>query len=586
MTSAAKGTTWRLLRLAAPFSGWMALAVGLGAATVASGVGLMATSAYLISAAALHPSVADLSVAIVGVRFFGLARGGFRYLERYVSHSVNFRLLARLRVWFYQAVEPLAPARLMHFHSGDLLSRAVADIETLQDFYVRVIAPPAVALLIGLGMAAAWWAFHPALAALELLVFAAAGLGLPLLIRALARRPGSRQIAVRAELHAALVDDIQGLADLVANGQEGRALAQLDASAAEFGRLQRQMAWVSGAQSGLSSLLVNLGLWATLAVGVALVAAGRLDGQYLAVIALATLASLEAVLPLPLAAQSLEATLAAARRLFAVADAAPAVTDPPAPAPPPEARRLEVRRLSFAYDPADRPALTDISFELAPGQRLAVVGPSGAGKSTLSNLLLRFWDCPPGQIWLDGRDVRDYAQADVRRQVAVVSQHTHLFNATLAENLRLARPGADQATLVQAAGQAQLHAFIQSLPDRYDTWIGERGLRLSAGQRQRLAVARALLSEAPWLLLDEPTANLDPLTERDLLRAVLPATGGRALLLITHRLVALDTFDEILVLDRGRIVQRGCHHELVRAEGLYQRLWRLQNRGRDPSLID
>ncbi len=273
-----------------------------------------------------------------------------------------------------------------------------------------------------------------------------------------------------------------------------------------------------------------------------------------------------------------EAARAAARRLFAVADAPPAVSDPPAAASAPQAGRIEARGLTFAYGPADRPALSDLDFELPPGKRLAVVGPSGAGKSTLANLLLRFWDCPPGQIWLDGHDVRAYAQADVRRLVAVVSQHTHLFNATIGENLRLARPGAGQDALERAARQAQLHDFVESLPERYGTWIGERGLLLSAGQRQRLAVARALLREAPVLLLDEPTANLDPLTERELLRAVLGAAGGRSLLLITHRLVALDAFDEILVLVRGRVVERGRHAELVEARGLYSRLWQLQNR--------
>ena len=568
----------RLLRLVVPFGGWMALAAGLGAATVASGIGLMATSAYLISAAALHPSVADLGVAIVGVRFFGLARGVFRYLERYVSHSVNFRLLARLRVWFYQAVEPLAPARLLDFKSGDLLSRAVADIETLQDFYVRVVAPPVVALVIALGLGAFVGSFDPTIAVILLVFFGLAGLGLPLLIHTLAHRPGRRQVAVRADLHAALVDDIQGLADLVANGQEGWALARLNSAAANYAHLQRQSAWVAGLQSGLSSLLQNAGLWAVLAAGVALVSAGRLNGLYLAVLVLAAAAGFEAVSPLPQAAQSLAAALAAARRLFELADTPPAAADPPAPTPAPRTGRLEIRGLSFAYSPKAPLALSDIHFYLAPGRRVAVVGPSGAGKSTLANLLLRFWDCPAGQIWLDGRDLRAYAAADVRCLVAVVSQQTHLFNAAIGENIRLARPEASQAEVTRAAQQAQLHDFIVSLPEQYATWIGERGVRLSAGQRQRLAVARALLRAAPILLLDEPTANLDPVTERAVLRSLLEVANGPALLLITHRLVGLETFDEILVLSRGRLVQRGRHADLVGENGVYRRLWELQNR--------
>ena len=566
----------RLLRLVAPFSGWMALAAALGLATVASSVGLMATSALLISWAALRPSIADLGVAIVGVRFFGLTRGGFRYLERYVSHSVNFRLLARLRVWFYQAIEPLAPARLIDQRSGDLLAGAIADIETLQDFYVRVIAPPAVAALIALLMAAFLSAFHPALAAVLLGWVVVGAVGLPLLMRALSRGPGPRVVAGRAALQAALVDTIQGLPELAANSQEAAALARLDALTAELEDAQRRLTWITGLQTALGSLLTNGALWALLATGVALVSAGRLNGLYLAVVTLGGAASLEAVLPLPLAAQALESALAAARRLFAMADTAPAVCDPPQPAPAPPSAALEVRQLSFTYPGTDQPALSEVSFSLAPGRRLAIVGPSGAGKSTLLQVLWRFWDCPPGQVWLAGHDVRAYAAAEVRSQMAVVSQQTHLFNGTLADNLRVARPDASHADLIEAAQRAQLHAFIESLPEGYATWIGERGVRLSGGQRQRLALARALLRPAPLLILDEPTASLDAVTERAVLSTLLAAEPGRSLLLVTHRLVGLDALDEILVLEHGRIVQRGRHADLVAAEGLYRRLWRLQ----------
>lgn len=569
----------RLLRLVAPFSGWMALAAALGTATVASSVGLMAASALLIAWAALQPSIADLAMAIVGVRFFGLARGVFRYLERYVSHSVNFRLLARLRVWFYQALEPLAPARLIDHRSGDLLARVVADIETLQDFYVRVIAPPVVAVLIALLMVAGLGLFHPALAAVLLGFVGLGALGQPLLMRALTRGPGLRQVTERAALHAALVDTIQGLPDLAANGQTAAALARLDTLTGELDAVQRRLAWVTGLQSTLGSLLTNTALWALLVMGVALVSDGRLNGLYLAVVTLGGAASLEAVLPLPLAAQALETALAAARRLFAVADAAPAVTDPAQVAPAPRSAALEVRGLSFTYPGAESPALRDVSFDLPPGKRLAIVGPSGSGKTTLLSVLLRFWDCPPGQVWWDGRDARAYAAEDVRRLTNVVAQPTHLFNGTLAENLRVAQPAATDAELVAAAQRAQLHEFIEALPERYGTWIGERGVRLSGGQRQRLALARALLRASPLLVLDEPTASLDPATERAVLQTLFAVGQGRSLLLVTHRLIGLDALDEILVLDQGRVVQRGRHAELIAVAGLYQRLWRLQQGG-------
>jgi len=209
---------------------------------------------------------------------------------------------------------------------------------------------------------------------------------------------------------------------------------------------------------------------------------------------------------------------------------------------------------------------------------VAVVGPSGAGKSTLANLLLRFWEPDAGRISLGGVDVRDLAPDDARRAFGMIQQDTHLFNATLRDNLLMARPDATEAEMIDAARRAQIHDFIQSLPDGYETWAGEMGVRLSGGERQRLAIARALLRGAPILLLDEPTANLDALAERAVLETIFAAAGGQSVLLITHRLVGLEAVDEIIVMDRGEIVERGQHADLIaRPGGLYRRLWELQN---------
>ncbi len=567
----------RLLILAAPFARWMALAALLGFATVASSIGLLTTSGYLIAKAALRPSIADLQIAIVAVRFFGIARGIFRYLERYLSHDVTFRLLARLRVWFYQALEPLAPARLMHYRSADLLARIVADVETLENLYLRVLAPPLVALLVAMlaALLMAW--FHPSLAITLLAFLLLAGVGLPLLTGTLGRQVGQRLIRVRAELNGALLDGIQGVAELLAFGQEERHLARVDGLSWEVGRLQGRMARISGLQVALSGLLMNLATLVVLAFAISLVDSAELDGVYLALLVLATIASFEAVLPLPQALQYLENSLEAGRRLFEIVDAEPAVVDPSLPTPVPGRVGLRVQDLSFAYERGQPLALDGVSFELPQGGRLAVVGPSGAGKSTLVQLLLRFWDYTQGQIWLDGRELRAYAQEDLRRGIAVVSQHTHLFSTTVRENLLLARPEASDAEVIRAAQQAQIHDFVQSLPHGYDTWIGEQGWRLSAGQRQRLAIARAILKDAPFLILDEPTANLDALTEREVVAALWELSTGRTTLIISHRLVGLETADEILVLRAGRVVERGQHPDLWQMGGLYRRMWDLQN---------
>jgi len=574
----------RLLGFLSGSWSWVALSVLLGVLTVGSNVGLMGTSAFLISAAALHPELGTLQVAIVGVRFFGIARGVFRYSERLTSHNVTFRLLARLRTWFYRALEPLAPARLMQYRSGDLLSRIVADVETLENFYVRVIAPPLVATIVAAGMMIflGWYDLH--LAWVYLAFTLVLGIGVPLLSWILSRRSGSELVSRRAALQARLVDGIQGLADVLVFGRGADYSERLVADGKACSQTQRHLASLTGFSGALTTLLVNLGMLAVLALAIPQVVTGQVSGVMLAVLTLSALSGFEAVMSLPLAAQTLSSSMQAARRLFEVVDAQSAVreslsvrhaaffesSDIP--------HELQITDLTFSYPGQSQPAVQDISFRLTPGKRIAIVGPSGAGKSTLVNLLLRYWDYSQGRILLDGCDFHEFPQEDVRALVSVISQRTYFFNDTIRQNLLLARPTATGSEIENAAQRAQIHAFIAGLPKGYETIIGERGFRLSGGERQRLAITRAFLKNAPIFLLDEPTANLDPLTERNLLDMFFSLTQGQSLLLITHRLVGLENMDEILVLDHGRIIERGAHADLLALGGLYRRLWDLQNR--------
>lgn len=568
----------RLLFLLRPFVGLAALSVLVGAGAVAAGIGLLGTSAYLIATAALQPSVAVVQVAVVGVRFFGIGRAVLRYLERLITHSVNLKLLARLRVWLYAALEPLAPARLVNYRGGDLLARSVADIETLENFYVRAVAPPLTALVITTGVSLYSGSFDGRLGWIMAAAFTAAGVGLPLLAHRISREPGQAVVARRAVMQAGALDVLQGLADLAAYGQTEPYLARaLSAgrglSAAQF-HLARSGAWVNA----LSALISGLALVGVLMVGIPLVGS-RLDGVMLAVLVLVTMASFEAVAPLAPAAQHLQSSLAAAERLFSLAEVRAEVIPPERPLAPPTGTGLVVRGLTFSYAPDLPPALVDFSLDLPPGKHAALVGPSGAGKSTLLALLLRFWDYRQGEILLDGHDLRSYHPQDVRRMMAVAPQSTYLFAGTLRHNLLLADPGASETNLQMALSQAGLAQWAASLPQGLATWVGERGVQVSGGQRQRVALARALLTAAAparLLLMDEPTAHLDALAEQRFLQDLSAASRGRSLLLVTHRLVGLESMDEIVVLQHGQITERGSHADLLAVGGWYARMLQIQ----------
>jgi ATP-binding cassette subfamily C protein CydC len=525
--------------------------------------------------------VADLGVSVVGVRFFGITRGIARYFERLVSHDVTFRLLARLRTWFYEKLEPLAPARLMEFRAGDLLSHIIGDVETLENFYVRVISPPLTAVVIGFFTAIFLASFHPPLAPAFLLFFLSLGLVLPALAQIISRRPAEQTITLRADLHTHLVDGIQGMADLLAYGHGADRLNQISSNGFEYGNAQRRMARVTGIHSGLTTLLTNLGLWTILFLSIPQVTSGNLAGPMLASLTLLTFASFEAVIPLPLAAQMWNSSREAAKRLFEVVDTEPVVSDQLSVISnqsPITNYDLRFKNLSFAYPHQPTPALQRVTFNVQQGNSIAIVGPSGAGKSTLANLLLRFWDYETGDIALSGESLKSLNQDEARSRIGLVSQNAYFFNTSVRENLRFARRKVTQEEIESAAKAAQIHDFIMGLPKGYDTMIGEQGLRLSGGERQRLAIARVLIKDAPILILDEPTANLDALTEKQVLETLFSVMRQKTSLLITHRLLGLENVNEIVVMDHGRIVERGTHSALIEKWGLYHRLWTYQNR--------
>lgn len=543
----------RLVRVAAPYKLWLAAGVLLSFGTLGMGVGLMASSAYLISKAALITGFADVAVIVTAVRFFAIARAALRYAERYITHLTTFRILTRLRVWFFTAIEPLAPARLQAYHSADLYTRINSDIETLENFYVRVIIPPLAAVLTTALTCFILGAFGWQLAA-ALLVFAVlTGIVLPLVTQHLARLPGEEWVASRSELNTVATDQIQGLADLMAFGREGDYATRVEALGEAMDRAQLRLAHLRGWSGALGALSAGLAGVTVLLLAIPLVTGGQLDGVYLALVPLTAIAGFEALQPLGTALQQMELSRAAAKRLFDLIDAPPP-QEPSSPLPAPTQWSIEFRDVTFGYAADEQEALHKVSFRMAAGARYAVVGESGAGKSTIVNLLARFWDVNAGAVLIGGQDVRNFRLEELRGWLGVVSQHTYLFSGTLRDNLLLAKGDATDAELVAACSLAQMDAFLAGLPNGLDTLVGQNGMKLSGGERQRIALARVVLKNAPILILDEATANLDAVTERELLAALEPFMRGRTTLVISHRDTGLARADRVLTLQGGRLV--------------------------------
>ena len=563
----------RTLALARPATRQLTVATLLGAGSIGAGVALLATSGWLISRASQHPPIVDLGVAIVGVRFFAIARGVLRYGERLVGHDASLRVLAETRVDVYRRLDELGPAGLPAFGRGDLLARVAHDVDTLQEVMLRVIPPYGIAAVVGLAVVAVTWWMLPSAAIMLAIALFLAATAVPWLSSTLASRAESRQAAARGELNASLVDLLEGAPELVAYGAIEGQLARISATDAELSRINAATSRTAGVGSALTALLTGLAMWGALAVGVPAVHSGQLAGPLLAVIALVPLAAFELAVGLPQAAQSLVRVRRSAGRVFSVLDATPAVEDPVVPVRLPPGDGVRIRGLQVRYPSGGVLALDGLDLELSPGRRVGLVGPSGAGKTTLAQALLRFLSYEGGSVTLDGTELSTLAGDDVRRVIGLAAQDAHLFDTTLRENVHLARRDASEDEIREALERARLLGWVEQLPAGLDTEVGEHGARLSGGQRQRLALARVMLAGFPVLILDEPGEHLDISTADALTADLLHATRGQTTLLITHRLAGLEAVDEVLFLEAGRVVERGPHDELVAAGGPYARLW-------------
>jgi ATP-binding cassette subfamily C protein CydC len=470
------------------------------------------------------------------------------------------------------------PAKTQDFASGDLLNRALGDVDTLENFYVRVVAPYMAAGLTIIGMGLFISQFDARMGVVLTAGMFLSGAVIPLLAYRIGNRRGRDLVQQTARLSSDLVESLQGIADLTAANRSLDASSRLIEITNEIASTQKQSIFTGAWTGSVNSLLTNLTMVGILWLGIPLVTSGRLEGFLLPVVVMLTLASFEAVTPLVGAAQKQAACLQAGERLFELAEIQPETVEPIHPAPfPPPPLRMTLENVSLHYETDSEAALAGINLNIEEGEHIAVIGASGAGKTSLTNLLLRLWDYDSGRIVLNQVDYRTISQAGIRENFSIISQSTYFFSTTLRQNLRLARPGADDEAVFQALAAAGLAEWAAGLPEGLDTWIGEHGYRLSGGERQRLAVARAILRDTRWVILDEPTNNLDAVTEMQLIDHLHKVLKDKTVIWITHRLAGLDWMDRIYVLQDGRLLESGTHCELKTAGGYYARLLDLQN---------
>ncbi|AKP73345.1 ABC transporter [Piscirickettsia salmonis] len=562
----------------------MSLGLLLGLLTVIAGVGLLSLSGWLISVSAGAGLAMATALAFNyylpggAVRAFSLIRILGRYGERVVTHEATLRILTTLRVWFYQKIEPLAPAGLLTSRSGDLLSRIISDIDTLDEAYLRVVGPFLIAVLLSIILLFFLHFFSIEIAWCVFLLMVLSGFCVPLLALRLGHATGGSLVTELAQLRIHCIDSTQGLMELLSFGHERRAFAQLQTRQGRLLRLQARMNQIDALSQALILLFTGLALWLALYLGAQLVLAQQLNGVNLALIAFAVLAAFEVIMPLPLAFQYLGRTGKAISRLLNLAEQQPVVLftqdgiNTNKLLDSSGNYSIEFDQVNFAY-PGRETIFNNFNLCIHQGEKVAIVGSTGAGKTTLIQLLTRVFDADSGMIKVGDNNLKDFSEPALRRLMGVVSQRSYLFNMSVRDNLLLAKPTASDKELNQVLKTVQLFDVVQRLPEGLDTWVGEHGSRFSGGQIRRIAVARALLADHPIILLDEPTEGLDPLTADEFMKNLITLMAGRTVLLITHRLTDVQGMDKIAVMENGQLIECGTEAQLLQANKRYASLY-------------
>ena len=563
----------RLLGLAKPVAVQFLVTLLMGILSHGSIIGLGAIGALLVGRVFTGQ---DLTLLLALLALFAPLSAFFFWAEAWQSHDMAYRLLAKMRIDVYNRLEPLAPAYLVRRRSGDLVSVVGGDVETLEFFFAHALSPMVVAILVPGGVLIALLIVAWSLA-LVLSPFLAAVAVSPFFAQKTSERLGDEVRSRLGDLSAYMVDNIQGMREISAFRRGPDRTEEMTRKGWEFAGYRVRFMRSQAFQVSFIEAMAGVGGLAVLAMGVWLVVDGQMARPQLPLATLLALSAFNPVAELARTMKQILETLAATRRILAVHDEPITVLDGPG-VPSLDGRAgsgtpsIAFRGVTLSYGPGERKALDNVTFEARVGETVALVGRSGAGKTTCAHMVMRFWDPMEGRILLGDYDLRDFKLDDLRQRIALVSQDTYLFNATIRENIRLGRQDATDVDIAEAARQANAHDFIVSSPDGYDTVVGERGMQLSGGQRQRIAIARALLKNSPVLVLDEATSHLDAVSEAQVRDALGRLMRGRTMLVIAHRLSTIRDADQIVVLDDGKVVEQGSHAELLARRGLYAQL--------------
>ena len=569
---------WQLLRVLRPYYWLMGIAVMTGILNQGFMIAAAGIGAFMVGKVATGAEADELYFSAFALGGVVAGKAVAAWAEMWLAHDLAYRILAEHRIWLYRALDRLAPGYLIDRRSGDLSAAAMSDIETFEWFYAHTVGTFIVAVVVPLSALITLAAMHWLLP-LALLPATLAVATVPFWLRKRAAAQGRRLRENMGSLNAEVVDGVQGLREVVAFGQGQRFLDGLLRSSRNLVSAQVAHGRRAGGEQAVTAALIALGMVTIVVAAAYLVSSGSLAPSLYPVAVILAIFIFGPVTHITGSAESLGVVFAAADRVFTVMNAPAPVRDivdtpPPGPVNP----RIEFTAVNFRYAPNLPLALDGASFAVEPGESVALAGLSGAGKSTCTHLLMRFWDVEDGSITIGGHDVRAFPQNDLRDLIAWVPQDIYLFNMTIRENIRLARPDALDAEVEEAAKVALAHDFITRMPQGYETNAGERGVRMSGGQRQRIAIARAVLKDAPILVMDEAVSNLDVENERLLREAMARVRAGRTSLFIAHRLSTIRSADRIIVLEDGRAVETGSHDSLLAAGGAYADLVAFQRR--------